>query len=140
LTRVRARITLASIRKEADMAKDLTVVLEHQPGTLAALGEAAGAAGINIEGLCGVVSGGRPEVHVLVEDVQAARRALEDAEIEVSGEREVVVHEIEDRPGAAGEVARRIADAGVNLDLVYLATGTRLVLGADDLDKLRRAL
>jgi hypothetical protein len=122
------------------MAKDLTVVLEHRPGTLAALGEATGAAGINVEGLCGVARGGQPEMHILVEDAPAARRALAGAGIEVSDEREVVVHEIEDRPGAAGEVARRVADAGVNLDLVYLATGTRLVLGADDLEALRRSL
>jgi hypothetical protein len=122
------------------MAKDLTVVLEHRPGTLAALGEATGAAGINVEGLCGVARAGQPEMHILVDDAAAARQALADAEIEVSDEREVVVHEIEDRPGAAGEVARRVADAGVNLDLVYLATGTRLVLGADDLESLKRAL
>jgi hypothetical protein len=50
------------------------------------------------------------------------------------------VTEVEDRPGAAGELLRRIADAGVNLELVYLATGTRLVIGADDLENARTAM
>jgi hypothetical protein len=75
-----------------------------------------------------------------VEDASAARRALEEIGIEVRRERQVLVLEIEDRPGALGEVSRRMANAGVNADLVYLATGTRLVLGVDDIDKARDAL
>jgi hypothetical protein len=122
------------------MPTDLTVVLEHQPGSLAALGEATGKAGVNIEGLCGVTVGGRGEVHVLVEDAGAARRALEEGGLEVRDEREVIVQEVEDRPGAVGELARRLATSGVNLDLVYLATRTRVVIGAEDLESLRAAL
>ncbi len=75
-----------------------------------------------------------------MEDAAAARRALEAAGVEVSGEREVVILEISDRPGAFGEVARKIADAGVNIDLAYVATRTRLVIGADDLEKAQAAL
>jgi len=122
------------------MMKDLTVILEDRPGTLADMGEALGKAGINIEGSCGFPSEGKGVGHILVEDAAAARRALEEIGIEVGDEREVLVLEIEDRPGALGEVSRRIANAGVNIDLVYLATNTRLVIGADDLDKARAAV
>jgi hypothetical protein len=55
-------------------------------------------------------------------------------------DRQVIVAELEDRPGSAGAALRRIADAGVNLELVYLATATRLVIGVDDLEKARAAL
>jgi hypothetical protein len=59
----------------------------------------------------------------------------------VSDERDVLVVDVEDRPGTMGEVARRIGEAGVNVELVYLTFGTvRLVLGVDDLDKARAAL
>jgi hypothetical protein len=119
------------------MMKDLTVILEDRPGTLADMGEALGKAGINIEGVSGFPSEGKGVMHVLVEDAAAARRALEEVGIEVGDEREVLVLEIEDRPGALGEVGRRIANAGVNIELVYLATNTRLVIGADDLEKAR---
>ena len=119
------------------MTKDLTVILEDRPGTLADAGEALGKAGINIEGLCGFAIQAKGVGHILVEDAAAARQALEEVGIEVGDEREVLVLEIEDRPGALGEVSRRIANAGVNIDLVYLATNTRLVIGADDLDKAR---
>ena len=122
------------------MMKDLTVILEDRPGTLADMGEALGKAGINIEGSCGFPSEGKGIGHILVEDAAAARRALEGVGIEVGDEREVLVLEIEDRPGALGEVGRRIANAGVNIDLVYLATNTRLVIGVDDLDKARAAV
>jgi len=122
------------------MMKDLTVILEDRPGTLADMGEALGKAGINIEGSCGFPSEGKGVGHILVEDAAAARRALEEIGIEVGNEREVLVLEIEDRPGALGEVSRRIANAGVNIDLCYLATNTRLVIGADDQDKARAAL
>jgi hypothetical protein len=122
------------------MATDLTVVLEDRPGTLAALGEALGSADVNVEGVCGVRTEGQGIVHVLVEDAAAARSAIEQAGLQVREEREVVVVDVEDRPGALGQAARRIAAAGGNLDLVYLATNTRLVVGADDLDSVRGAL
>ncbi len=122
------------------MAKDLTVILEDRPGTLADIGEALGKAGINIDGCCGFPSEGKGVIHILVEDVGAARRELQQAGLEVRGEREVLVLEVENRPGVFGEVTRRIARAGVNIDLIYVAANTRLVIGADDLDKARAAV
>ena len=122
------------------MATDLTVILADRPGTLADMGEALGGAGVNIEGICGFPSEGKGVLHILVEDVAAARGALEEAGLEVRGERQVMVLEIEDRPGEFGRICRRIAEAAVNIDLCYAATNTRLVLGADDLDKARAAV
>jgi len=90
--------------------------------------------------MCGFPCEGRGVLHVLVKDGAGARRVLEDAGMEVSGEREVLVLEVEDRPGAFAGIARKIANAGVNVDLVYLATWTRLVIGAGDLDKAQAAL
>ena len=122
------------------MAKDLTISLADRPGILAELGEALGGAGVNIEGFCGNVSEGRGTLHVLVDDPGGARQALEDAGFDVEDERDVVVVDIEDRPGALGVMARRVANADVGLNLGYLATNTRLVLGADDLEGVRRSL
>ncbi len=122
------------------MSKDLTVILEDRLGTLADMGEALGKAGINIDAVGGFVSDGEGIFHILVEDGAAARRALEEIDIEVSGEREVLVLEVEDRPSAFGNVTRRIANAGVNIDLAYLVTNTQIVIGVDDLDKARAAI
>ncbi|MFQ5947571.1 MAG: amino acid-binding protein [Acidimicrobiia bacterium] len=122
------------------MPWDVTVILEDRPGTFAALGEAMGEAGINIDGVCGFPCEGRGVIHVLVEDGAAARRTLDEAGIEVGDEREVLVLDYEDRPGEFGRIARRMANAGVNIDLIYVAGNTRLVLGVDDLGAARGAV
>lgn len=119
--------------------KDLTIELEDKPGTTAAMAEALGKAGVNIEGICGFVVGGKGVGHVLVEDAAKARQALQSSGARVTGEQAVLIAEIEDKPGSLGKLTRRIADAGVNLHLVYLATKTRVVLGARDIEKLRSA-
>jgi hypothetical protein len=122
------------------MATDLTVQLEDRPGTLAELGEALGGAGVNVDGFCAVTSGGRGEIHVLVEDGSAARQALEGAGMQVAGEQEVLVVDAQDRPGELGRIARAVADAGVNITLAYVAAGTKMVIGADDVEKTRGAV
>ena len=122
------------------MPKDLTVILQNVPGTFASLGEALGGAGINIDGICGFPSGGEGVVHLLVDDAAAARSAIEGAGHEVRGERDVVVADVQDSPGELGRVCRRMAEAGLNLDLVYINNGGQLVFGADDTEKARGAL
>ena len=99
------------------MATDLTVILEDRPGTLADMGENLGKAGVNIDGGCGFACEGKGVIHILVEDAPAARRGLEEANIEVTIERQVLLVDIEDQPGELGKIARRIADAGVNIDV-----------------------
>ncbi len=124
------------------MATDVTVYLPDQPGELARLGTALGESGVNIEGFCAVRRVGETEIHVLVEDAEAAFEALARAGIAVESEQEVAVVDVaaDDRPGLLGEVADRISGAGVNITLAYLATETRLVFGADDLASARAAL
>jgi len=123
------------------MAIDLTLYLDDQPGELARIGDLLGAAGANIAGLCALTSGGgQAEVHVLVDDPTAAFEALEHAGIKIIAEQEVIVLKVEDQPGALGEVARKLGNAGVNLTTAYLATNTRLVLAADNLAEAKSAL
>jgi hypothetical protein len=120
--------------------KDLTVILEDRPGALADLGDATGGANINIEGMCATTGGGKGEVHILVEDEAATREALEGAGMEVSGESDVLVIEVEDRPGTMAAVARKIGDAGANIEFAYTTFGgVKLVLGVDDLTAARAA-
>jgi hypothetical protein len=77
---------------------------------------------------------------VAFEDAERARRALIDAGFTIDDERRVVITPIENRPGAAGALLRRVADMGVNIDLLYMTADGRLVLGGADVDGLRRAL
>jgi hypothetical protein len=122
------------------MSKDLTLILEDQPGSLARVGEALGKAGVNIEGICGMPVEGKAVIHVLVEDITKARQALEANLIHVSREQEVLVLDVENRPSGLGNILRRLANAGLNINLAYLATSTRLVIGVNDPEKARTVL
>ena len=122
------------------MAKDLTVLVENRPGTLADLGEALGRAGINLDAMCGFLCEGRGVIHILVEDAGGARSVLEAAGHAIEAERDVLLFEAEDRSGMLGETMRKLSNAGVNVDLLYKATQTKLVIGADDLEKAQAAL
>jgi hypothetical protein len=125
--------------KVTTMPTDLTVVLVNRPGSDAAAMQALGRAGVNIDGITGSGCGGEGILHILVADATAARRALQAAGQVVREEHEVLVLPVEDRPGEGGAIMRRIADAGVNVDFIYLTTRGELVVGAGDLEKARAA-
>jgi hypothetical protein len=125
------------------MPTDLTVILSDEPGELARLGEITGAAGVNIRGLAAFTGEGRGVIHVLVDDdvVDRARAELDDAGIGVADAREVLVVDIQDRPGSLGELARELSEANVNIDLAYTTFGgVKLVIATDDLENARAAL
>jgi hypothetical protein len=125
------------------MPTDLTVILSDEPGELARLGEITGDAGVNIRGLAAFTGEGRGFIHLLIDDddVARARAELDDAGIGVADEREVLVVDIQDRPGSLGELARELAEANVNIDLAYTTFGgVKLVIATDDMDNARAAL
>lgn len=124
------------------MAMDLTVYLTDRPGQLAAVARQLADAQVNIEGYFGLVVGGQGIMHVLVDDAAGttAARVLRDADFEVREEQEVMVLDCEDRPGALAERVAPIAEAGVNITVSYLATATRVVVGAEDLARARQVL
>ena len=122
------------------MRKDFVLIPDDQPGVLARLGEAAGAAGINIEGISAFTGQGKGVIHVLVPDAELALKALSEAGLDVRAARDVIVVDIEDRPGALGEFSRRLADENINVEQAYLATNNRLVLAVDDIARARELL
>ena len=122
------------------MAYDLVIDIENVPGALAQVAAAISDAGVNIAAATCLGSGERAELHILVPHPGAARHSLAISHLAVSREREVVVVDVEDRPGVLADLTRAIAKAGVDLDLVYVATRNRVVFGAADLAGLKSAL
>jgi hypothetical protein len=119
---------------------DLVIEIENEPGALARVAAAISDAGVNLAAATCMGDGDQVELHVLVPHAEAARRALAICHLGVSREREVVVVDVEDRPGVLADLTRRVANAGIDLDLVYVATRNRLVFGAADLAGLKAAL
>jgi hypothetical protein len=118
--------------------KDLTIALENRPGALAEMGQALGRAGVSVEGGGAWVVGGEGVAHFLFADGAVARVALEAAGIRVVAEREVIVQRLkQDVPGQLGLLTRRMADAGVNIEVLYSDHDHQLILVVDDLARGR---
>lgn len=120
--------------------QDVVITLEDRPGALAEVGQALGEAGINIAGLFAFSLPPIGTAHVLVEDASAAQGAISGVNAYVTDISDVVVVDCPDRPGAMGEITRKLGDADINLDFVYLATDERLVLGTRQTEEARAVL
>jgi hypothetical protein len=127
-------------RCRSSVPVDLVIDIENTPGALAGVAAAISDAGVNIAAATCLGAGDRAELHILVPHAEAVRHALAISHLAVSRERQVVVVDVEDRPGVLADLTRRIARAGVDLDLVYVATRNRVVFGAPDIDALEAAL
>jgi len=118
--------------------RDLTIRLENRPGAIAEMGEALGKAGVSVEGGGGFVFDGKAIAHFLFEDASAARQALEENGIEVLEDREVLVQKLnQEQPGQLGKISRLMAEAGVNIEVIYSDHQNQLILVVDDLEKGR---
>jgi hypothetical protein len=123
------------------MATNLTIRLANRPGTLAEASDALGRAGANIEGACGYVcETGQGVFNVLVTDATQARRALIDAGFDIEAEQPVALATVANVPGSGAKLLRKVAQAGVNVELLYMTADGRLVLGGDDVHALADAL
>ena len=118
--------------------QDLTIALEHRPGALADMGDALGRAGVSIEGGGAFAVDCQGVAHFLFHDGATARSALEAAGIRVLHQREVLVQRLrQDEPGQLGKLTRRMAEAGVNIEVLYSDHDHRLILVVDDIEKGR---
>jgi hypothetical protein len=130
--------------EEADlMLTEVVVELEDRIGALADLGELLGGQGVNIRALAVVkVPHGRALAHLIIEPADLAVRVLREHDLVPERVREVLSVTLEDEPGALGRYCRRLADASIDLEAVYLAgerNGAKeLVLAVSDLQKARQ--
>jgi hypothetical protein len=122
--------------------KDLAIALENHPGALAEMGDALGRAGVSIEGggawVVHAANDARGVAHFLFEDGEAARSALETAGIKIIAVNEVLVQRLnQSEPGQLGKLTRRMADAGVNIEVLYSDHDHQMILVVDDFEKGR---
>jgi hypothetical protein len=125
------------------MLTEVVVELEDRVGALADLGELLGGHGVDIRALAVLsVAPGRALAHLVVEPADVAVRVLREHDLAPRRVREVLSVTLEDEPGALGRYCRKLADASINLEAVYLAgerNGAKeLVLAVSDLPAARR--
>ncbi len=118
---------------------EFTIRIANRPGALAMLAEAMGDAGVNIEALAGFGIDGDGVVHLILDDEATGRAVLRRLDVHFS-EREVLTTVLPHRPGAFGQMARKLAASGVNIDAVYLLrsspAGLEFAVGVDDQGRL----
>jgi hypothetical protein len=116
--------------------RDLAIHLENRPGALAEMGEVLGRAGVSVEGGGAFVFDGKGIAHFLFKDTTAARKALEENGISVIGERDVLIQRLnQDQPGQLGKISRMMAEAGINIEVIYSDHQNQLILVVDDFEK-----
>lgn len=116
--------------------KDVTILLDHRPGALAEMGEALGKAGISVEGGGGWLTNDQGLMHFLFASDAPVKEVLTAAGIQVVAEQEVLVQHLkQDVPGQLGMIARRMADAHVNIETIYSDHDHQLILVVDNIEK-----
>jgi hypothetical protein len=119
--------------------KDLEILLENKPGTLALLGETLGSNKISLEGGGVFQNGAYSIAHFLVEEAETAKRILEAKGIKVEKISDVVIQKLrQDIPGQLGEFCKRMAKANVNILTQYSDHSNQLILVVDDYQKASR--
>lgn len=123
--------------------KDFAVSLSHRPGELAQVATALSRYGVNIKALAGLAVDGQVLVRIIADEPDAARSALQRANIPFE-ETEVLTVLLENRAGELASVTNKLGRAGVNLRALYL-TGivdnlVELVVVTDNLERAKEAL
>lgn len=124
--------------------RDLVIIPDDTTGVLAKVGAALAENNINIEGVSAFTGQGKGVIHLLVDEPDKAHKALAEGGFDVKAMRRVLVVHVENEPGVLGDVSKKLADAGINIEQAYVATGTstatRLVLAVDDVDRAKELL
>ncbi|MGI0016328.1 MAG: ACT domain-containing protein [Nitrososphaera sp.] len=122
--------------------KQLTVPCQNRPGELARIAKVLGDAKVNILSCLTTTSGGEGATHLVVDNVNKAKTALEGTGFSYT-EADLLQVELPNTPGALAKFAGKLAEKGINITLGYQTAvkGSRkacLVLAVSDLDKASR--
>lgn len=117
------------------MPTEFVFSLFNTPGVLAELGGALGRRGINIKALVSLSLGDKADLHLVVDDADAAARELQEYGVHYR-RREVLEFPVRDEPGALGTLADAVTEAGGNIEAAYLTTSGTVILAVNDLADL----
>ena len=122
---------------------EFTIHLTNRPGQLAGLIKVMTDAGVEIEALAAFGLEDLGVVRMVVADAVAARRAVEAGGL-VAEERPVVTTVLSHRPGALAALTQSLAEAGINIDGLYVLHSrtdeVELALAVGDLEAAQAAI
>jgi hypothetical protein len=117
--------------------------MTHRPGELARVANALSRTGVNIKSVAALTLGNQGLVRFIADDIEAARSALNQANIPFE-EHELVTTLLENKAGELADVAGKLANANVNMLAAYVVgldgDLVELALAVDDPKKAKKAL
>ena len=124
--------------------RQLSVTMDNTPGTLAIMADAFAAKNVNILAFMSIEYEGRSLVRMIVDNVPVAKKALQGTGYPYTEER-VLGTKLANRPGTLARIAKRLGDAGVNIDYAYVGAEPRslqqlVVLSVSDLDRAKQLI
>jgi hypothetical protein len=123
--------------------REIVIQATHQAGELARIANALSLKGVNIKSVAALAIGHQGLVRIIPDDIESARRGLQDANIRFE-EKEVVTVLLENKAGELTGIAAKLADAGINLDAAYVVglagDMVELALAVNDVKKAKKLL
>jgi hypothetical protein len=136
--------TTIGATEEVRVATDLRIVLPDRPGAGTSVCEALSAKGINLEGICGDLRPGEGwgYLHVVIADgdSEEAIKAIEATGSQVLDVHAVDLIQAENRPGELVSILGAYRDRGENLEVLYIASDNRIVIGTENMRKPRHGV
>jgi hypothetical protein len=123
--------------------RDFAIHLTHRPGELGRVANGLARKGVNIKSLAAMTLGNQALLRVIADDVDAARSALRETNIQFE-ESELVTTLLENQAGELATVADKLSNAGLNLHAVYVVgldgDLVELAFAVDDVKKAKKVL
>jgi hypothetical protein len=123
--------------------KDFVIQLGHRPGELARATNALSLYGVNLKSVAAMTIGDQALVHIIPDNAESARSALQAGNIPFE-EHETVVVLLENRAGELTALTAKLGEAGVNLSAAFVVGVAddliELALVCDNVKKAKKIL
>lgn len=126
----------------AGFLKQFEIFVSNRPGEIAKVADILGSNGINIMAIASERAE-NPIIRIVTDDEQSTRTALSRANLKFR-EYEALVVELTDKPGELAKMAKRLANAGINIDSIHIlnknVASTSVALVVSDHKKAKEVL
>jgi len=124
----------------AHLGKEVVITVTNEIGVLADVSRILSEKEINIEAISGYSSGGKAVILLLTSNNQRAIKALQGERYTSAKEQEVVVVDIENKPGTLASITDKLAAEGIDIKHNYgticpRGCPARIIMSTSDNDK-----